>query len=149
MSFLNLTSDQLDTLSTLVERGLNDMNQHQKEGDLVQDGYSEGDIEAFHQTVEEGNKIQGLVGPAKVRAAALEQVRNSPIESSIVLAETILQAYSGLTEPVDMSSDADTVEKARCMVDLLADIMHYADKHDIDFGELAGRAHAHFCEETA
>ena len=70
MSFLNLTSDQLDTLSTLVERGLNDMNQHQKEGDLVQDGYSEGDIEAFHQTVEEGNKIQGLVGPAKVRATA-------------------------------------------------------------------------------
>lgn len=151
MLFLTPTDRQLSDLFTLMHRGLGDMANQSNEGDLVEDGYSKDEIAAFDQLANDSNGVGDLLAQKAAANRELQAATHSGgIQGSLFIAQNVLQAYAKLTGPLTIDtgevSDSHTA-KVSNLTDLLADLMHYAEHHDIDFNEALAKAGEHVATE--
>lgn len=148
MLFIVPTSAQLNDLHDLVARGLDDMSEQAKSGNLLADGYTQEEIVAFESRSNDQQGVMGMLGEKASADKALARLSDQPVQSSALIGENVMRAHYALTQGQAMD-DKDFEMQEEVLVDLLADLKCYARQQGIDFDAIADLASRHLQNEQS
>lgn len=146
MLFIVPTAAQLDDLRDLVNRGLDDMAEQKKNGNLLVDGYTEEEIAAFQSRANDQQGVVGLLERHARAQQACEKAKNDSAGYSAIIGRGVLNAHASLTQGQEIDAQATDMEE-EMLIDVVADLMSYARQQGINFDAIADLASLHLHNE--
>jgi len=144
MAIVSLTEQQLADALVLIERGLDDMEHQEKQGDLEVDGYTDEDKAERERVKASGAQLLEVLQLSEACGKACASLKDHSDQSS-ALARMTVEAFSVETGVEEKDTDVLATPALR---DLLIDLFHLTAKNDVDLNDEMDRARALWEEEV-
>jgi hypothetical protein len=144
MAIVSLTEQQLADALTLIERGLDDMEHQEKQGDLEVDGYTDADKAERERVKASGAQLLEVLQLSEAYGKASASLKDHSDQSS-ALARMTVEAFSVETGVAEKDTDVLATPALR---DLLIDLFHFTELNDVDLNDEFDRARTLWEEEV-
>lgn len=144
MAIVSLTEQQLADALVLIERGLDDMEHQEKQGDLEVDGYTDEDKAERERLKASGTQLLEALQHSEAYAKASAALSGGSDTSSAIARMTV-EAFSVETGLAENNTDVLATPALR---DLLIDLFHFTALNDFDLNDEFDTARAMWEEEV-